>query len=80
MKGLPDPAGIHSYTYNAYKKKPVFMKTRSHIRTALLVALAGIIACLAYDRYQSFSTRQERLREDMSRIETMLSENDATRS
>jgi hypothetical protein len=49
------------------------------MRTAQLVMLAGIIACLAYGLYQRFNTGQERLHHDTRRIEAMLSENDAKR-
>jgi hypothetical protein len=52
-------------------------KIRTNLRTALLVMLAGIIACLAYGLYQRFSTGQERLHHDTRRIEAMLSENNA---
>lgn len=55
------------------------MKTSINLRTALLVVLAAIIAFLAYDRYQRFNAGHERLRQDTSRIETMLTENNAER-
>ena len=55
------------------------VKTRINLRTALLVTLAGIMACLAYGLYQRFNTGQERLNHDTRRIEAMLSENDAER-
>ena len=61
------------------KKPPVRTTTRINQKTALLVILVGIMACLAYGLYQRFSAGQERLNNDTRRIEAMLSENAAKR-
>jgi hypothetical protein len=55
------------------------MNTSSLFRTASVVLLALIIAYLAYTRYQRSSVEQERLSQDMRRIETMLTEDNAKR-
>jgi len=55
------------------------MNTSSSFRTAAVVLLALIIVYLAYTLYQRSSVEQERLSHDMSRIETMLTEDNVKR-